>query len=415
MTGQEAILKMMEYSNEQADLARCGKMLQALGNPQESLRFVHVGGTNGKGSVSAMLYSVLNRCEFSAGLFSYPYLYSMHQGILAEGVPIEDDDLGIFGEKVLLVSKALEGEGLGAPSELELAFATALLYFQHCNTEIVVVEAMDGGAEDITTLLSVPLVTVLCHMEDEASVETLEQQMAMVKSGTELVLYHQSTSVMGCVEDFCGRLGVTVARSQPEIVKKVAQTPSGQTYSVDGRIHKMSLTGEHQLHNVALVVRVMEVLKDHGFGYSPKDVYAGISRTVWPGRFERVHMKPDVILDCCDNVQSLGVAIKTLQELYPEKKVVFLGGVLEQQDYGEMISLMLPLATHFVAVSLEHEKALSAAALAEHIEGHCPVIVAESGAVALEKALALAAEEHVVCTFGSFQLVGEIRHFFGLC
>lgn len=417
MTGQEAIEKMAEYNKvlPEQGLGRITALLAAVGNPQEKLRFVHVGGTNGKGSVSAMLYAIINRCEYRGGLFTYPHLYSMHERIQVDGALIPDDDLGIVGEKALAAAKQIQADGLGKPSELELSFVAALLYFHQRNTDLVVVEVVDGGKQDLTNGIGVPAVTVLTNMS--SSPEELTEKLGILKEGTKAVLYQQKPEIMECVSSICGELSIPLQISNPSIVKKISQSPGGQKFSVEGSIQKFSLTGEHQLHNVALALETVDVLKDCGFGFSPRSVYAGLSRTVWPGRFERVHISPDFILDGCDNPQSVEAVTKTLEELYPGKKIFFVGGVLEHQDYEAMVAALLPLGKRFLVVTPNEPYAVAGEKLAEYIQEKtaAPVISVTEVEVAVDTALELASAEDVICTWGTLGIVGEIRHILGIC
>lgn len=417
MTGQEGILKLGAYEKvpQGQTIERMCHLLAELGNPETSLSFVQVGGSNGKGSVSAMLYAIVNRCEYRGGLFSYPHLSSMHQRICVDGEEIPDDDLGIQAEKVLAVAETMATLPIGKPSELELSFAMALLYFKQRKTDLVIVETVGGGLSDLTNAIGVPLVTVLTLLEDKPQV--VETQCSILKEGTKAVLYRQSPRVMEQVQARCQELDVPLEISKPSAVKKIGQSPEGQKFSIQGKIYKFGLIGEHQLHNVALALETVQALRDCGFGFSPKSVYAGLTRTVWPGRFERVHIAPDFILDGCDNAQSCQAVAKTLVDLYPEKSILFLGGVLEHQDYSAMVEALLPLGKRFITVTPSAPTAVEGRFLADYIQGKTayPVISVAEVDVAVETALELAGPEDVICSWGSLELVGEIRHILGIC
>lgn len=405
-------------------LQRMTELLAQLENPQLQLRFIHVGGTNGKGSVSAMLYAIYNRCEYRAGLFTSPHLFSIHERIQVDGVTISDADFGVYGEKVLQAAAAMVAEGKEHPSQLELSFALSLLYFKAKSAEVVLLEAVKGGAHDVTNVIGVPVLTVLTNIDDsnnapssKAYQDYVLEMAGIIKSGTKVVLYQQNQEVIDVVTGVCRSLDVPLSLSRPKSVKKIGLTPSSQKFSVDNQFYQIGLTGEHQLHNVALVLEAVAVLKESGFGFSQKEIFAGMSRTVWPGRFERVHISPDFILDGCHNVQSVEAVLKTLGELYPDKPITFIIGVLQGEEYPKMMEKILPVGKRFLTVTANHPRALSSEDLASYLQGKTafPVLSVGSAKEAVEVSMEMAQSDDVICALGSLHIVGEIRNTLGLC
>lgn len=426
LTGEEVIKKLEGFFQIEPakDLARIQFLLKGIGNPQEKLRFIHVGGTNGKGSVSAMLYAIFNRCEYRAGLFTSPHLFAMGERIQVDGVQIPDEAIGRLGEGILTVAEQAESEGLGRPTQLEMSLALALLYFVERRTDIAVIEVGNGGKADPTIAMGVPELAVLTNMDidnaesGDSNLEALIlEKTAIIKAGTKVLLYRQKQEVVDVVSRICKELDVPLIVSKTDSIKKVSQTPHGQKFSVGQKIYQLGIPGEHQRKNVALVLEALQELKHCGFGFDQEGIFAGFSRTVWPGRFERVHIAPDVILDGCHNIQSMEAVLQTLEELYPEKKIIFLVGVLEVTDYKGMIRKVLPVAKKFVTVTPQHKNAMPAKELAKFLKGEtsCPVIESASVESGIEIVLELAEPDDVICAWGSLHIVGEIRNTFGLC
>lgn len=426
MSGQEVIQKLEQYASIPRDitLQRMSQLLHELGNPQTDLRFVHVGGTNGKGSVSAMLYAIYNRCEYRAGLFTSPHLYSIHERIQVNGVNISDNDFALFGEEVLKAAERMVAEGKEHPSQLELSFAIALLYFLAKDTEVVLLEVVKGGRDDVTNVIGVPVLTILTNIDDATheigSTEYKDYVLELagiIKTGSKVVLYQQNQEVIDVVTGVCRNLSVPLSLSRPKAVKKIGLTPSSQKFSVDNQFYQISLTGDHQLENVALVLEAVSVLKESGFGFSQKEIFAGLSRTVWPGRFERVHISPDFILDGCHNLQSVQAVLTTLSQLYPEKSIIFVLGFHQDSEYSLMIEELLPVGKRFITVTANHPKAMSGTDLAGYLQGKTPypVFTVDSVKDAVETAMEIADADDVVCALGSLHIVGEIRNTLGLC
>lgn len=426
MTGQEVAEKLeaLGLKTSTAGLEPMTILLDKLGHPEKKLKFVHLGGTNGKGSVSAMLYAIFNRCDYKAGLFTSPHLYSVHERIQVDGKNITDEALGELGEKVFSVAEEMVAEGMEHPSLFECSLAVALLYFKEMKTEVALIEAGKDGSLDPTNVIGVPVLTVITnidydwHKEHQGSLaEIVREKVSMIKAGTSVAVYHQAQEVLDVVSGICQELSVPIVISRAERIKLISQNPKGQKLSIDGKVTQLSLVGEHQRHNVALALDAVQLLKERGFGFEAEGIMAGFSRTVWPGRFERVHIAPDCILDGCHNVQSVAAVVKTLGEIYPEKSVIFLMGVLEQVDYLDMIDEVLPIAQKFVTVTPNHPHAMSGEALATCIQEKtsCPVVAAANVSSGVQMAMQLAGKEDVVCAFGSLHIVGDIRRMLGLC
>lgn len=426
MTGQHTIdlLEKQDSLDTPVGLERIHLLLEKLGHPEQHLKFVLLGGTNGKGSVSAMLYAIFNRCEYKAGLFTSPHLYSVHERIQVDGKVIDNDALGIHGEPVFQAANEMVAEGHTFPTQLELCLAIGLLHFVAERTDVVLMEVGQGGYLDPTTAIGVPLLTVLTnidHQHHDAPEKTLKEYVenlaGIIKSGTSVVVYEQSTEVMDIIADICKEKSVPMKISSGNHIKLISQTPTGQTLLMDGKTIQLPLTGDHQRRNMALTLDAVSLLKSNNFGFSSAGVLAGFSRTMWPGRFERVLISPDFILDGCCNLQSVDAVMTTLQEIYPNKSIVFLVGMLDDKEYGTMLHKALPLAKHFVTVPPQHPRALSSEILAKYLrtETTCPVVAADTVAEGVEMVMEIAESDDVICGFGSLHIVGDIRYALGLC
>lgn len=424
MTGQDVIEQISQnaWTERKPGLTRMTTLLEKLDNPQKKLKFVHIGGTNGKGSVSALLSSILNRCEYRTGLFTSPHLHTFHERIQMDGAMIPDQDLGTLGAQVFQAAQTMEEDH---PTEFELALAIALLYFRQEHCDVVLLEVGLGGRLDATNVIDAPELTIITsigldHTQQLGnSLEDIAKEKAgIIKAGSQVALYQQNPQVVEIITQTCKEKGVPLSVTKPSTIKKISHSVHGQKFSMGSAgMFQIKLMGEHQRYNAALVWEAVQLLKERGFVFPANALTAGFGRATWPGRFERVHNKPDFVLDAGHNPQGAATIVKTLEEVYPGKKVIFLVGVMNNKDYVAMMSQVYHLAKHFVTVTPNSPQGLPGEKLADYLEQHCKcgVVAAESVASGVQIALGLAEDQDVICAWGSLYIIGDIRHQLGLC
>ena len=416
MTDREAIelVHQRAWVGQKPGLERTRRLLGRLGNPQEKLKFVHIAGSNGKGSTAAMLASVLTAAGVKTGLYTSPHLWTFHERFQVDGAPIPGEDLAEITAQVL---EAAEDE-----TEFELMTAIGMVYFLRAGCDLVVLETGLGGRLDSTNIIPPPEAAVITHIgleHTELLGDTVEkiaaEKAGIIKPGCGAVLYAQGGGVRAVVEEACERQGVSLAVTEEPVVLSSGLT--GQTFTYRGKgPYQIPLLGEYQVHNAAVVLTTVEVLQGRGWDISEGAVQEGLSRAVWPGRLELARRSPDVILDGGHNPQCMEALARALRELYPGKKLIFLTGVLADKDYPAMMGEILPLAKEFYTITPDSERAMPAAELAAYLESR-GVKAAPCGSVreGLELALVFLPPEDVVCVTGSLYMIGEVRHLLGLC
>ena len=416
MTDREAIelVHQRAWVGQKPGLERTRRLLGRLGNPQEKLKFVHIAGSNGKGSTAAMLASVLTAAGVKTGLYTSPHLWTFHERFQVDGAPISGEDLAEITAQVL---EAAEDE-----TEFELMTAIGMVYFLKAECDIVVLETGLGGRLDSTNIIPSPEAAVITHIgleHTELLGDTVEkiaaEKAGIIKPGCGVVLYAQGGGVRAVVEEACERQRVSLAVTEEPVVLSSGLT--GQTFTYRGKgPYQIPLLGKYQVHNAAVVLTTVEVLRGRGWDISEGAVQEGLSRAVWPGRLELARRSPDVILDGGHNPQCMEALARALRELYPGKKLIFLTGVLADKDYPAMMGEILPLAKEFYTITPDSERAMPAAELAAYLEGR-GVKATPCGSVreGLELALVFLPPEDVVCVTGSLYMIGEVRHLLGLC
>lgn len=399
-------------------LERLKQALELLGNPQQKVRFVHVAGTNGKGSCSAMLASILKEAGYRTGLYTSPHLRRYNERMQVDGENILDDDLIRAVQRV----KAICEQMGGTPIVFEVLTLMALWYFAERRCDFVVLEVGIGGKLDATNCIPSPaaaLITQLGFDHTETLGSTIEeiaaQKGGIAKPGSQLVMAKQEPCALQVVEQLCREQGCGFTVADPDRLQVLSTSPEGQrlrdrTY---GEL-LLPLAGSHQVKNAANVLTVVEVLKGEGFAIPDRAVRQGIERTIWPARFERLGRGPDFILDGGHNPQCVQAAVQALRDYYPDKKVVFLTGMMKDKDSTAMLAKMAEVAEAFVCLHADSDRAFGAQELAHRIEetlgfAAYPAASAQEGCALAQQ---LAGEQGVVCALGSLYLAGEIRSVF---
>ncbi len=417
MTGKEAIsyIENVPWQGTRLGLERTQELLAKLGNPEKQLRFVHVAGTNGKGSTASMTASVLRQAGYVTGLYISPFLQVFNERMSVNGANITDEELGELTERVQAIAEAMED----APTEFEMMTAIAMLFFVKRQCDIVVLEVGMGGRLDSTNVIEAPEAAVICNIgldhvkELGDTVEKIAYEKAgIIKRGSDAVLYQPSeTGVEAVIRQVCQEHQVPLHIADFSRIAVLEDTIGGQTFSYKTYhdLH-LQLLGSHQLRNAAVVVETIEVLRNRGYQISDEALQKGLAQTSWPGRFEVLHEAPVFIADGGHNRQCAEAVKDALKTYFPQKEILLIIGVLADKDYRAMIDLLVPMAKRIYTVTPDSPRALRAADLAKQLSCYeKPTDVCSGAAEAVAKAFADAREDDVICSVGSLYMIGEIR------
>ena len=395
-------------------LGRTQELLEKMGNPEKKLKFVHIAGTNGKGSTAAMTASILSKAGYRTGLYTSPYIYRFHERIQVDGVEISDEDLTEITEYV----KPLADSMAQSPTEFELVCCIAFEYFYRKKCDIVVLEVGMGGAWDATNVIEVPEVAVITNIgldHTEYLGDTVEK-IAETKSGIfkphgHAVVYRSTPSVEAVYERVCAERDVSLRKADFEGLVLKAHTLEGQVFDCGSRKNLvLPLLGDHQLHNASVVLSIADTLIGEGWNISEQNIYDGIRDVRWPGRFDIVCRKPLFIIDGGHNPQCIEALVKNIQDYLAGKKVIALTGVLADKDYADMYKPVMPLVDRFVCITPPNPRKLEAEQLARYLrQAGAQAQASESILDGVKKAMDLAGEDGVVLCFGSLYSIGGIR------
>lgn len=400
-------------------LERVRVLLAGLGNPEKKLKFVHVAGTNGKGSICAYIASVLKTAGYNTGLFTSPYIARFNERMKINGRDIGDDELASVVEQVKPVADAMEDH----PTEFEMMAAAAFLWFAERGCDIVVLEVGLGGRLDATNIIPCPECAVIANIGlDHTAIlgDTLEEIAAekagIIKTGCSVVMYQQQGETMRTVRDICDELGAELTVPDFDDISVEFNTREGQVFSYKGENYAIALLGEHQRYNAVTAIEAVEILRRHGWEIPREALEAGLYATAWPARFEIVEDKPWFVVDGGHNPQCALALSDALKTYFPEEKKVLLLGILKDKDYDSVINILAPLFDAFVTVTPNSERALSAGELGEKLQKFSkPVSVIGDVSEGVREALNLSEElGAMVCAAGSLYICGEVRACFCL-
>ena len=412
MTVQEAITYIENYtwSTTRLGLDRTRELLRALGNPQKKLKFIHVAGSNGKGSTCAMLDSILRCAGYRTGLYTSPYILDFCERMRIDGRNIPGEELARITEKVRPLADAMDDH----PSQFELVTAIAMEYFAAAACDIVVLEVGMGGALDSTNVIDSPEAAVITnigleHTEYLGSTLALisEAKGGIIKPGCTAVCYDNVPEVMDTLRRICEEQHAQLRVSGKDDLRSISHDLHGQVFTWKGLEYVLPLLGAHQLRNAGTVLETVAVLRERGWCVPEDAVCEGLRTVEWPARFEILSYEPLFILDGGHNPQCAQALARNLADYVPNTKFTFLLGVLKDKDYLQMLELVFPFAAEFVCLTPLSPRALPAEDLAALIrEKGWPAVPCASVEDGIRAALDTGAP---VLAFGSLYLAGHVR------
>ena len=416
MTGQEAIgyIHSHQWERHAPGLDRIRTLLRALGAPQTEQKFVHVAGTNGKGSTCACIAAVLRAAGYRVGLNTSPYLMTFHERIRVDGEMISDDELASLAEEIRPAAAAMAEH----PTEFELITAIALLHFRRKGCDISVLEVGLGGALDASNVIGVTEAAVITAMGMDhvallgpTQADVAAAKAGIIKHGGDVVSYGGCPEADAVFRRVCRERGAGLTEVDFSRLRLRSAGLDGARFDfLPYEDLYLPLAGEYQLKNAAAAITALEVLREKGWCVSGEAVCRGLAAVRWPGRFEVLRRDPVFLLDGAHNAHGMTAAVESLRALFPGRKAVFLLGLLADKDVSAMLDLLAPLAERVFTLRPESPRAMEAEALAELLEARgVPARACGTAGEGVCSALESAGRSGVVCALGSLYLSGDIR------
>lgn len=409
-----AYIHQVDWRGSIPGLTRVRELLSLLGDPQKKLRFIHVAGTNGKGSTCAMLASVLQAAGYCTGLYISPFVNRFNERIQINNVPVSDD---MLAEVTALVRDKAETMA-EHPTEFELVTAIGFCCFLRARCDVVVLEVGLGGRLDATNVIDAPVLAVITNIgfDHEATLGNTLKKIAfekagIIKEGVPVVSYDDNPDADEVFTAVCAERHAHLTNVDFSRVKATAASLEQLRFSMTpyGEL-SCPLVGEYQLRNACTAITAIEQLRTLGFSVSDAQLRCGLADVRWPARFEVLSRAPVFILDGGHNPQGVAAAVSSLHLYFPGKKIVFLLGIMADKDVTEMLSLIAPLASCAVTVTPDNHRALPAGELADRLSARgCYTVAMPTIPEAVALCKALAGKDGVVCALGSLYMSGDVR------
>lgn len=420
MTYEEALsyIHSICWKGSKLGLDRTRELLGKLDDPQKELKFIHIAGTNGKGSTAAMLSSILEEAGYRVGLYTSPFINRFNERMQVNHQPIPDEELAALTEYVRPHADAMAD----SPTEFELITALAMVWFARQKCDIVVLEVGMGGELDSTNIIDVPEAAVIAAMGLD-HVKELGPTMAdiarakagIIKEGGRVVSYGGNSEADEVIAAVCRARNASLCQPDFSAIVPGDFSLEGQTFSYKGwRGLRIPLVGAYQMNNAAVVLETVEVLRQRGWSVSDEAVRQGLADTRWPARFEVLRRDPVFIVDGGHNPHGIRATAESLSRLFPGRKITFVTGVMADKDVEHILGLIVPLADQFFTVRPDNPRAMDAGELAARIEAMgAKATVCASVRDGVDRAIQAEGPHGVACALGSLYMSGEVRSCFG--
>ena len=406
----------VQWAGHKPGLSRTRTLLAALGDPQRQLRFVHIAGTNGKGSTAAMMASCLHKAGYRVGLYTSPFINRFNERIQVDGQQIGDQELVELVEKVRPAAEAMTD----VPTEFEIITALGMLYFAQKQCDVVVLEVGLGGTLDSTNVIDRPECAVITALGMD-HVKELGPTLADI-----------AAAKAGIIKEGCPVVSYGGVPEADAVIRRVAAEKHAQLTEVDfGRLQvdggdldqvtfdfdgldrvRLPLIGSYQPRNAALAITALRVMREKGWNIPESAIRAGLETVQWAGRFELLRHHPAFVLDGSHNSHGMTATVQSLRDRFPGQKFVFLVSIMADKDVDKMLELLAPLAVRFVTVAAHTPRAMPAQTLAEHIRRYgCTAEAAPTIEAGVKRAVELGGEGPV-CALGTLYFSGDVRKAF---
>lgn len=399
-------------------LGNIKKLLMNMGNPQDNLKFVHVAGTNGKGSVVTYVSNVLISAGYKVGIFTSPYIEEFEERILINKEKIKKSDLARITSYVKSNVEELLKQGYEHPTEFEIITAVAMKYFYEKFCDIVILEVGLGGRYDSTNIIKAPLVSIITSISydhKEQLGDTIEkiayEKAGIIKKGTKVIIYPQENEAKNVIKRVCLDKKVEFKFISFENLNIIEYNFCSQVFNYKNyRSVEIMLHGNYQIKNAIISIEAIEELNNMGFKIDEKIIKEGLKNAIWPGRFELVYKNPYILIDGGHNYQGINELTKEIKRYFPNGKKVFIIAITKHKEYEKMIELISGIASSVIIFNTENIKAVEPIKLFSITKRYCKdVFFSDKIEEAFNLARDLTTKNDLICLCGSLYIIGDYK------
>ncbi|MDF2891723.1 MAG: FolC bifunctional protein [Clostridia bacterium] len=401
-------------------LERTAKLLELLGNPHKKINFVHIAGTNGKGSTTAIVSNILKHAGYKVGTYTSPHLYRITERIVINGVHITEDSFVKYANKVIEKMKYMEANNMEVPTQFEMLTAMAFLYFEETKVDVAVIEVGLGGMYDATNVIDAVLSVITSISYDHTDIlgNTIEliaaEKAGIIKDKATVILYPQLyQEAENTVEEVSKKKSAKLVKVSAEQSTLIKFDIMGQSFDYTYEDVKLSnlnvpLLGDHQIKNATVAVTAAIELSKLGYDIKQDHIRIGLETVQWPCRLSVVNKEPLIIIDGAHNEDGVNSLKEAFKKYLSDKNIILVIGMLGDKNYSYALQELAPLVKHLVATEPISPRALKAEQMAEMAKKYNDNVEAETDIIkAIEKAKKLADENSVIVVGGSLYLAGS--------
>lgn len=399
------------------------ELLGLLGNPHNDLKFIHVAGTNGKGSTSSFIANILIEGGYKVGLFTSPYLEVFNERMKINNIDISDESLAKITCKVKEKVEEMLKKGMNHPTEFEIVTAIAMQYYKEENVDFVVLEVGLGGRYDSTNVIEDSLASVITTISmDHTDIlgdtigKIAYEKAGIIKNNGLVISYPQEKEAQEVIADVAEKNNARVTIVPTERLEIIETTEFGSRFNFGYKDIRMTnleiqLIGAHQTYNAVTALTTILALKEEEIiSITEEAIKKGLKDTKWSGRLEVLNRKPTFLIDGAHNIQGIQALKKTLKEIFNYDKLILGVAILADKDVDHMIEELTPIADKIVVTEANIFRAMKAEELATKIRKYNESITIESNIEkAVQKTFDMASENDIIVFSGSLYLIGDVR------
>lgn len=403
------------------------ELLRRMGNPQDTLKVLHVAGTNGKGSTSSFLSTILAMEGYRVGRFHSPAVFEYLEMVqitapsLMEGVStayISESEYTLEIAKIKQICSQMLREGLPHPTSFEIETAMALSYLSKERVDFAVIEVGLGGRLDATNVFQKPLCNIITsisldHMQylGDTLAKIAYEKAGIIKNGARVITSNTEPEVLKVLEQVSIDCAATLTIADAKEAKGITYGQQGTLFHYKGKQYRIKLLGQFQIMNAVLAIDTMIQLRELGYRISESSVQRGLEHTSWSGRFEVIAKHPYFVIDGAHNADASLQLRKTLLTYFKENKKIYILGVLADKDYKAILENTADLADLLITITPNNDRALASSQLAKEASAYTKGEVIDAGecAKAVEIALHNADQNDIIIAFGSLSYLSQIK------